>query len=216
MQMYGRRFGYLSGTVVASLVAARISATKSEPRERARVSGLSASAFIADLRACAAVGGASKMKPTRWELERLGGHYLLTIVREDVDSGRAITGKLYLAPTDSAHRFVRTFPNQRIPREVLLWGYTDAGVNHLAPISVPPSSQNESAPGVQVDATGKMVIGNPQRRSGAAFDAGVYLYIERVDSLSFAGHWAGGGTWQPNPHGFFCARRHATPRRGAR
>jgi len=214
--MRGRRHAYLSVIVVASLFAAAISATKSRPRERGRISAVRTTAFIADLHACAARDTAPKAKPTRAELERLGGQYLLTIVREDVDSGRDITGNLYLAPTDSAHRFVRMFPNQRVPREVLLWGYTDAHMNHLAPISVPPSSQNESVPGVQVDATGEMVIGNPQRTSGAAFDAGVYLHIERVHSVSFVGHWAGGGTWQPNPHGFFCAQRRATPRRGSR
>jgi len=88
-----------------------------------------------------------------------------------------------------------------------LWGYTDARIKDIAPLAVPASSRDQTTPGVQVDETGGLVVGNPSTPTRTALDAGVYFFIQNADSASFEGRWVGGLQVVPLPRGFFCAKR---------
>lgn len=150
---------------------------------------------------------------SRAQLLGLGGRFDLTLTTADSAHRRTVAhGTLVLAPADSAHRrFV--FLGHETRSEFVLVGYTTADLTPLSSLAVSPASRDANAPGVQVDAGGTMVIGNPTSSEGQGFDAGVYLYIKGVRPAAFSGAWASGSTIVPSPHGFFCARRIGSARR---
>ncbi|MGH7627294.1 MAG: hypothetical protein ACREOJ_18505 [Gemmatimonadaceae bacterium] len=140
-------------------------------------------------------------------LESLPGTYLFLAVASDSANPDTVAGTLVLLPTDSAHRRFKVLPGQKRFTTYILYGHTDVDVHKYGELVVPAASRDPDTPGVQVTSDGLMVIGNPMTTKGMAFDAGIFLRIQHVDTLSFSGRWTTGSHLVPSRHGYFCARR---------
>jgi len=143
-------------------------------------------------------------------LESLPGTYLMLAVASDSANPDTVAGTLVLLQTDSNHRRFKVLPGQKRFTTYILYGYTDADYRKFGELVVPAASRDPDTPGVQVTSDGLMVIGNPMTTNGIAFDAGIFLRIQRLDSLSFFGRWTTGSHVVPSRHGYFCARRART------
>lgn len=140
-------------------------------------------------------------------LEALAGTYLMRVVASDSASPDTVAVSLVLLQTDSSHRRFKVLPGQHRFTTYILYGYTDANFRGFGNLVVPAASRDADAPGVQVTSDGLMAIGNPMTTTGMAFDAGIFLRIQHLDSLSFSGRWTTGSHVVPSRHGYFCARR---------
>lgn len=140
-------------------------------------------------------------------LASLRGTYLVLAVASDSANPDTVAGTLVLLPTDSSHRRFKMLPGQKRFTTYILYGHADMDFRKFGELVVPAASRDPDTPGVQVTSDGLMVIGNPMTTKGMAFDAGIFLCIQRLDSLSFSGRWTTGSHVVPSRHGYFCARR---------